>query len=103
MSCPPPLHWLLACCLLGCSIFCSGASAAEELPPPAARTIDFVKDVQPIFVANCLKCHGPLLQEGEYRVDVREIAITKGAAFAPNIIPQKSADSPLIQVVAGQV
>jgi mono/diheme cytochrome c family protein len=96
-----PLLRLLLCCgiFLGSVL----ASQAEELPPPAARQIDFVKDVQPIFVAACLKCHGPLLQEGEYRVDVREQALTKGAAFAPNIIPKKSADSPLIQFVAGQV
>ena len=77
--------------------------SGEELPPAAARKIDFVKDVQPIFAAACLKCHGPQLQEGEYRLDVREMALTKGAAFAPNIIPKKSADSPLIQFVAGQV
>jgi mono/diheme cytochrome c family protein len=88
----------------GCVICCGSASLrGEELPPPAARKIDFVKDVQPIFAAACLKCHGPQLQEGEYRLDAREVALTKGAAFAPNIIPQKSADSPLIQFVAGQV
>src|SRR5690349_66092 len=90
--------------LLSCALGCvAQASAAEELPPPAARQIDFVKDVQPIFASACLKCHGPLLQEGEYRLDVREIALTKGAANAPNIVPKKSADSPLIQFVAGQV
>lgn len=91
--------------LLCCGIFLSSGVAlqAEELPPPAARQIDFVKDVQPIFASVCLKCHGPLLQEGEYRVDSREHALTKGAAYAPNIIPKKSAESPLIQFVAGQV
>lgn len=74
-----------------------------ELPPAVKRQIDFVKDVQPIFQAACLKCHGPELAESEYRLDVREIALTKGAAYAPNIIPQKSAESPLIQFVAGHV
>lgn len=96
-----PLLRLILCCgiFLGCVV----GLQAEELPPPAARQIDFVKDVQPIFAAACLKCHGPLLQEGEYRVDSREHALTKGSAFAPNIIPKKSANSPLIQFVAGQV
>src|SRR5215212_3831164 len=77
--------------------------SADELPPAVKRPIDFVKDVQPIFAAACIKCHGPALQEGEYRLDVREIALTKGANYAPNIIPKKSADSPLIQFVAGQI
>ncbi len=88
---------------LACGWCSTPVLRAAELPPPAARTIDFVKDVQPIFAAACLKCHGPTLQEGEYRLDVREIALTKGASYAPNIIPKRSADSPLIQFVAGQV
>jgi hypothetical protein len=87
--------------LLGSSIFV--LLRADELPPPVARQVDFVKDVQPIFKAACIKCHGPELQEGDYRLDVREIALTKGANYAPNIIPKKSADSPLIQFVAGQI
>src|SRR5262245_29903818 len=95
-----PLVAALLCCAL---VGVARPGSADELPPPAARTVDFVKDVQPIFVAACLKCHGPLLQEGDYRLDVREIALTKGAAYAPNIIPKKSAESPLIQFVAGQV
>ena len=69
----------------------------------AAEPIDFVRDVQPIFNAKCLKCHGPLRQESEYRIDVRDIALSGGANYAPNILPGKSADSPLFQFVAGQV
>lgn len=100
MNLTPPLRLLLlavACCAA------LGESRGVELPPAATRKVDFVKDVQPIFAAHCLKCHGPQLQEGEYRLDVRETALTKGAAFAPNVIAKKSADSPLIQFVAGQV
>ncbi len=69
----------------------------------AARTIDFVSDVQPIFEAACIKCHGPLRQEGNYRLDVREVAVGGGANYAPNIIPNNSADSPLMHFVKGQV
>src|SRR5687767_822415 len=98
---------LLSCCTIAvCALVFATlptATAAKELPPPAQRTIDFVKDVQPIFRAACIKCHGPELAESEYRLDVREIALTKGAAYAPNIVPKKSAESPLIQFVAGQV
>src|SRR5688572_18745133 len=79
------------------------ATAWAELPPAAQRQVDFVKDVQPIFATACIKCHGPLRAEGEYRLDAREVALKEGASYAPNILPGKSADSPLIQFVAGEV
>ena len=82
-------------------IFSSG-SAYADLPPAALRSVDFVKDVQPILHTACLKCHGPLRQEGEYRLDVRHVALKGGASYAPNIIPFDSASSPLIQFVAGE-
>src|SRR6266850_708684 len=44
------------------------ASKKAALPPPAAKQIDFVKDVQPIFAGNCLGCHGPKKQEAEFRL-----------------------------------
>ena len=34
------------------------ADAIARLPGPAARTVDFVKDVQPVLEASCIKCHG---------------------------------------------
>jgi mono/diheme cytochrome c family protein len=79
------------------------AVAAEppKLPAPAARTVDFVTDIQPIFEANCWKCHGPEKQKGGYRLDDRKVALTGGDDHAPNIHPGKSAESPLIQFVAG--
>ncbi len=69
----------------------------------AAEPIDFVRDVQPILTARCLNCHGPVRQESDYRVDVRQIAIQGGANYAPNILPGRSADSPFFQFVTGQV
>ncbi len=83
-------------------LFCS-ASALAYLPPAAIRSVDFVKDVQPIFQAACLKCHGPLRQEGEYRLDIRDSALNGGASYAPNIIPFESDSSPLLQFVLGKV
>ena len=28
------------------------------LPPPAAREVDFAKDIAPLFDTTCVKCHG---------------------------------------------
>ena len=83
-------------------IIFSTSAVFAEIPPAVQRSVEFIKDVQPILQAACLKCHGPLRQEGEYRLDVRHIAIKGGASYAPSIIPFDSASSPLIQFVAGQ-
>ena len=75
--------------------------SAAELPSAAARRVDFVKDIAPIFDAKCVKCHGAEKQKGEYRLDVKSIALTGGESHAPNIAPGKSAESPLVRFVAG--
>ncbi|MGV3534067.1 MAG: DUF1549 domain-containing protein, partial [Chthoniobacteraceae bacterium] len=63
--------------------------------------MDFAKDIQPIFAKHCVECHGPEKQKSGWRADRRQDALTGGDNFAPNILPGKSADSPLIQFVAG--
>jgi len=73
-----------------------------KLPPAADRPVDFVRDIQPIFQAACYQCHGPETQKAAYRLDSREVALT-GGDDGPNILPLKSADSPLIQYVSGLV
>lgn len=76
-------------------------AAVSELPPPVDRPVDFVKDVQPLFAKTCLKCHGPDKQRGSLRLDVKSLAFKGGDIHSPAIIAGKSADSPLIQLVAG--
>ena len=38
-----------------------------------ALAVDFVRDVQPIFEAKCLKCHGAEKQKSGYRLDVKQV------------------------------
>ena len=82
-------------------VFLVAAACAAELPPAAVAPVDFVRDVQPIFAEHCLSCHGPKKQKSEYRVDVKHMALSGGENSAPNILPGKSAESPLIKYVAG--
>ena len=77
------------------------AAGAAELPPAAVAPVDFVRDVQPIFAEHCVSCHGEKKQKSEYRVDVKHLALSGGENSAPNIVPGKSAESPLIKYVAG--
>lgn len=44
-------------------------SAALFAQQPAK--VDFRRDVQPIFQANCVGCHGPALQMNGFRLDRR--------------------------------
>jgi hypothetical protein len=73
----------------------------SKLPPATMRPVDFARDIQPILESRCLKCHGPEKQKGGWRVDLKEVAMTGGDEHAPNIIPGKSAESPVIHFVAG--
>lgn len=67
---------------------------ALSLGALSATTVDFVRDVKPIFEGACIHCHGPKKQEGKFRMD------TKAAAFAgiednPGVTPGKPAESSL--------
>ena len=99
-----PLH-TLACIVGVVGAFTAVAtlsSAADGVKPLAGpKATDFVRDVQPILQKACLRCHGPEKQKGDYRVDLRQVALNGGESYAPNIVPGKSADSPLIQFITG--
>src|SRR5204863_5736610 len=95
---------LVARLLLAGLFSCPAASAAEvdisKLPPAASRKVDFVKDIQPILAKSCYECHGDKKQKAELRWDVKSIAL-RGSEHGPVIVPGKSADSLMIQLVAG--
>ncbi|MCX7422801.1 MAG: DUF1549 domain-containing protein, partial [Planctomycetia bacterium] len=74
--------------------------ADDRLRKAVDRKIDFVKEVQPIFAAKCDSCHGAKKQESAYRLDHKATAF-KGGDIGPAILPDKSAESPLIRYVAG--
>jgi hypothetical protein len=73
-----------------------------KLPPPATNQIDFARDIQPIFDASCLRCHGPLKPKSGFRLDNRPAAL-KGGDNEVDIVPGNSAKSPLIHFAAGLV
>ena len=82
------------------SIQILAAVDAAKLPPAATRPIDFAKDVQPIFEATCWNCHSAKKEESGLRLDEKASAL-KGGEHGVVIVPGKSADSVLIQAVAG--
>lgn len=78
----------------------SAESAGSGLPPAAARTVDFAKDIQPLLVDRCYACHGPDKQKGDLRWDSKSSAFQAGD-HGPRIVPGNSAGSRVIQLVAG--
>jgi mono/diheme cytochrome c family protein len=71
------------------------------LCPPAIATaaIDFVREVRPIFEKHCYECHGEKKQKSGLRLDIKVAALRGGEEQAPNIIPGKAKDSPLLKLV----
>ncbi|MBT6157204.1 MAG: DUF1549 domain-containing protein [Planctomycetaceae bacterium] len=75
-------------------------STDAKLPPPADGKVDFVRDIQPLFVKRCLECHGPEMQEAGFRLDRKKDAFV-GGDKGPAFVAGKSATSLLVKYVAG--
>ena len=57
---------------------------------PAAPKVDFANDIQPLFRAECVSCHGPMKQNGGLRLDQRGSVMK---ALSRRIVPGNSANS----------
>lgn len=64
--------------------------------------VDFVQDVRPIFEKHCYSCHGAEKQKGGLRLDIKAAALKGGDEHAPNILPGKPKESPLLRFVKGE-
>ncbi|MDB6035939.1 MAG: hypothetical protein JWM16_6277, partial [Verrucomicrobiales bacterium] len=99
---------VFARCFLGSLLLLSRVSDAapvdlSRLPAPADKKVNFSEDVQPLFAKHCYNCHGPEKQRNNFRLDQKAATFKGGDDFAPDIIPGKSAESPLIHFVAGLI
>jgi len=95
----------ISLCLWACG--CCVPAVARDVdtstrPPAATNQVDFARDVRPILEGSCLRCHGPEKPRSGFRLDNRQAAL-KGGDGGVDIIPGKSAASPLIHYVAGLV
>jgi mono/diheme cytochrome c family protein len=67
----------------------------QDSGPPK---VDFVRDIQPIFKASCVKCHGAEKPKGQFRLDVRALAM-KGGVTGKDILPGNSKESLLVKLL----
>ncbi len=72
---------------------------SAPLPPPAGREVDFVKDIQPLFEAACVKCHAKGKAKGEFSIETRE-AFMKGGETEAGAVVGRSAESYVVKLVA---
>ncbi len=73
---------------------------AAELPPPAQREVDFVKDIQPLFEAACVKCHAKGKDKGGLSLETREVFL-KGGDTGPGAVVGHGGKSLIVELVAG--
>src|ERR1041385_6274194 len=90
--------------LIGCTLLIAALSAAaklppeklKQLPPPAARKVDFAKDIQPIFEACCTQCHARGKDKGGFSIETRE-KFLKGGDSGVVAVKGRSEESLLIE------
>ena len=66
-----------------------------EKAVPAFAAADFAGKIQPLLAARCVSCHGPDMQEGGLRLDIRRRAII-GGDTGPAITANSAESSELI-------
>lgn len=89
---------ILACLVVW--VHSAHAQTPTKLPPPASITIDYDEHVKPILMSKCFGCHGPTQQQSGLRLDLRQNAL-RGGDYGVVLVPGKSAESKLIQRIAG--
>ena len=75
-------------------------SAEPTLPAATKKKVDFIREIKPLLVTHCHKCHGASKREGGLRLDRRDDALNGGDS-GPAFVIGKSAESRIIKYVAG--
>jgi mono/diheme cytochrome c family protein len=73
-------------------LFGASVASAADAPP-----VDFARDIQPIFVKRCHKCHGPDTQESNLRLDHKADALKGGdseRSMQSQLIERITSDDP---------
>src|SRR5262249_19644330 len=97
---PAPRSPLLprVCLVLACGLLPCPLRAGQPTPDASAF---FEKEVRPLLVSSCQRCHGPKKQEGNLRLDSRA-ALLKGGDSGPAAVAGKPEQSLLLRAVRRQ-
>ncbi|HZT81282.1 MAG TPA: DUF1549 domain-containing protein, partial [Gemmataceae bacterium] len=77
----------------------------QPLPPDHAERLArgtdlFVKQVRPLLVEKCLKCHGGEKTRGDFDLSTRAALLKGGSSGEPGAVPFRAKDSRLYRLVA---
>ena len=79
-----------------------GSAITSADPAEAADAkVDYATQIQPILARHCYACHGAKKRESNYRLDVRELALSAGDYGEPPIVAGNAEDSPFIRYISG--
>jgi len=65
------------------------------------RSVNFLRDIVPIFQTSCVTCHGPARSDAGLRLDSEE-AVLRGGASGKVVVPGSSQESLLLKRLLGQ-
>ena len=63
------------------------------------QAVDFKQDIEPIFHANCIDCHGSDEQESQFRLDRLATMLSGGNSGEPAVVPGKPDESFLLKLI----
>jgi hypothetical protein len=73
---------------------------AEKSASSVEKPVDFATQIKPILEKRCVSCHARGLNKGGLSINSRE-ALLKGGESGPSVVPGKSAESLLFQLISG--
>ena len=82
-----------------CGLFLLGILSSRTLP--GAESVDYLKDIKPIFAEKCYACHSSLKQEAELRLETRDLML-RGGDSGGVIHPKKPDQSLLLQRIVAK-
>jgi hypothetical protein len=82
--------WLFVCAL-----------AAMLLIPLQAAAVDYDREIKPLLIAKCSRCHGALKQESGLRVDTA-VLLVKAGDRGPGFVAGKSGEGHLLDALLGK-
>ena len=89
-------RWWLFVLGLILTLAAAGSATAESAPQ---APVSYVRDVLPIFQANCQGCHQPAKAEGDYLMTTVELLAAAGESGAAGVVPGKPTESYLIDQI----
>jgi hypothetical protein len=83
----------------GVSVVLAGDTPVQ-MPAAADQTVDFVRDIKPLFESSCIQCHAKGKTKGGLSLETRA-SLFKGGDSGPAAVVGHSADSYIVKMVAG--